>query len=63
MTLRQGQGHQTWYDYVDLKQGYKYAKFDRSRCKIAGDEANVKVLFLISLLLFFKMRKCKNCLP
>ena len=45
MTLQQGQGHQTWYDYVDLKQGFNYAKFDRSRFKIVREEANVKVFF------------------
>ena len=27
MTLKQGQ--QTWYESVDPKQGYNYAKFER----------------------------------
>ena len=28
VTLQQGQGHQTWYDLVDQKQGYHNAKFE-----------------------------------
>ena len=26
MTLKQGQGHQTWYELVDAKQGYNNAQ-------------------------------------
>ena len=29
MTLKHGQGHQTWYALVDPKQGYNPAKFAR----------------------------------
>ena len=29
VTLEQGQGHQTWYELVDPKQGYDYAKFEK----------------------------------
>ena len=29
VTLKQGQGHQTWYELVDPKQGYNHAKFER----------------------------------
>ena len=30
VTLKQGQGHQTWYELVDPKQGTNHAKFGRS---------------------------------
>ena len=30
VTLKQGQGHQTWNDNVDPKQDYNRAKFERS---------------------------------
>ena len=29
VTMKQGQGHQTWYDSVDPKQGYNNAKFEK----------------------------------
>ena len=29
VTLEQGQGHQTWYELVDLKQTYDNAKFEK----------------------------------
>ena len=29
VTLKQGQGHQTWYDLVDLKQSHNNAKFEK----------------------------------
>ena len=28
VALKQGQGHQTWYDNVAPKQGYNHAEFD-----------------------------------
>ena len=28
VALNQGQGHQTWYEFVDPKQGYNSAKFE-----------------------------------
>ena len=30
VTLKQSQGHQTYIDNVDSKQGYNHAKFERS---------------------------------
>ena len=27
VTLKQGQGHQTWYEFLDPKQGHNKAKF------------------------------------
>ena len=30
VTLKQGQGHQTWYKLVDSKQGYNYVKFGKN---------------------------------
>ena len=29
MTLKQGQGHQNWYESVDPQQVYDHAKFER----------------------------------
>ena len=29
MTLKQGHGHQTWYELVDPKQGYNNAKSEK----------------------------------
>ena len=31
VTLKQGQGHQTWYTSVAAKQGYNHAKFERAQ--------------------------------
>ena len=33
MTLQQGQGHQTWNELVDPKQGYDNAKFEKKKKK------------------------------
>ena len=33
MTLKQGHGHQTWYELVDPKQGYNATKFEKHRLK------------------------------
>ena len=30
VALKQGQGHQIWYDLVDPKQGYNNAKFEKN---------------------------------
>ena len=33
VTLKPSQGHQTWYELLDPKQGHKHAKFERlKRC-------------------------------
>ena len=29
VTLKQGQGHQTWNELLDPKQGHNYVKFER----------------------------------
>ena len=50
VTLKQGQGHQTYNDNVDLKQGYKHVKFKRSHFNDVQEKANVKGVF-------FQMRK------
>ena len=46
MTLKQGQGHQTWYELVDPKQGYNNAKFEKPRlnsvCEKVSDKVFVK---------------------
>ena len=33
VTLKQGQGQQTWYDLADPKQGYKNAQFKNKKFK------------------------------
>ena len=46
VTLKQGQGHQTWYKLVETKQGYNNAKFEKpysnSVCERAKDKVFVK---------------------
>ena len=44
--LEQGQGHQTWNEFLDPKHGYKDAKFEKphlnSVCEKAHDKVFVK---------------------
>ena len=42
MTLKQGHGHQTWYELVDPKQGYNNAKFEKPRLNSVHEKANDK---------------------
>ena len=46
VTLKQGQGHQTWCALVDPKQGYNNAKFEqtclKNVCKNTNDTVFVK---------------------
>ena len=46
MILEQGQGHQTWNEFLDPKHGYKDAKFEKphlnSVCEKAHDKVFVK---------------------
>ena len=44
MTLRQGQGHHTWYELVDPKQGYNNEKFEKSCSNSVHEKANSKVV-------------------
>ena len=44
VTLKQGQGHQTWYRLVDPKQGYNNAKFEKACLDSVCERANHKVL-------------------
>ena len=39
VTLKQGQGHQTWYILVDPKQGYNNAKFENPRLTSVCEKA------------------------
>ena len=41
-TLKWGQGHQTWYEFLDPKQGYNHAKFERSPLNRVHKNANIK---------------------
>ena len=43
LILNQGQGHQTWYELVDPKQGYNNAKFENLCLKTVSEKANDKV--------------------
>ena len=40
VTLKQGQGHQTWCDYVGPTQGYSHAKFESSHFKSVQEKVN-----------------------
>ena len=44
MILKQGQGHQTWYELVNPKQGYDNAKFEKPRLNSVREKANDKVV-------------------
>ena len=43
MTLNQTQGHQTYHENVNPKQGYSHAKFDRFHFNSVQEKNNVKV--------------------
>ena len=43
VTLKKGQGQQTWYELVDPKQGINYAMFKRPSLNTVCEKANVKV--------------------
>ena len=47
VTLKQGQGHQTWYELVDPKQGSNNAKLEKSCVNSAHEKAN-KIIFVKS---------------
>ena len=40
VTLKQGQGHQTWYKLVATKQSYNNAKLEKSRLDSVREKAN-----------------------
>ena len=41
-TLKQGQGHQTWYELVDPKQGYNKTHFEKPHLNSVCESANDK---------------------
>ena len=43
MTLKQGQGHQTWYELVHPKKGRNNAKFEEPRSNSVCNTVNDKV--------------------
>ena len=47
VTMKHSQGHETYNDNVDLKQGCNQAKFERVYFKFNGvrEKANVKLFF------------------
>ena len=54
VTLKQSQGHETYSDNVDPKQGYDHAKFERSCFHDVWEKAKK---------FFFEMRELVNYLP
>ena len=44
VTLKHSQGHQTWYELVDPKQGYKKAKLKKPRLNNVHERDNEKLL-------------------
>ena len=40
VTLKQGQGHQTWFELVDPRQGYNNAKFEKPSLNSVFEKAN-----------------------
>ena len=42
VTLKQGQGHETYNDNVDPKQGYNHGKSERSFFNGIQEKANIK---------------------
>ena len=53
VTFKQSQGHQTYNDNVDPKQGYNHAEFDRFCFNGMREKANVNFFF-------FQMKKHVN---
>ena len=43
VTLKQGQGNQTWYELVDPKQGYNNAKLEKCRLTSVREKADKKM--------------------
>ena len=43
VTLKQGQGQQTWYDLVDPKQGYNNTKLEKPHLNSVPGKANNNV--------------------
>ena len=39
--MKQGEGHQTWYELVNPKQGYNHAKFERPSLNSVHQKVNV----------------------
>ena len=39
LTMKQGQGHQSWQELVDPKQGYNKAKFGKPRLNSVDEKA------------------------
>ena len=46
VTLKGGQGPQTWHELVDSREDYNNAKFESSHINSAWEKANIKVSFL-----------------
>ena len=42
VTFKQCQGHQIWYEVVDLKQTSYHEKFERPRLNIIHEKANIR---------------------
>ena len=60
MTLRQGQGHQVWYELVDPKQGYNKAKFEKPCLNSVCETAHAKVLSNQEMHQLSPLNMCEN---
>ena len=60
VTLKQGESHQIWYDYVDSKQGSNHAKFERSSFNSVREKANVKFWSVEEIYRLFLLNTCES---
>ena len=63
MSLKQCQGHQTWYELVVTKQGYNNEKYEQPHLYIVREKANDKVFKVSrnsSIISFEHVRKSKT---
>ena len=69
VTLKQGQGHKSWYKLADPKQGSHNAKFEKSCLNNIREKANNEVLVesgnmpIISLEYEQKVKNCNKFWP
>ena len=55
MTLKQSQGHQAWYELVDLKLGYNHAKLEKPRLNSVLEKTHKTVFVKSGNMLFISL--------
>ena len=60
VTFKQSQGHQTYNDNVNPKQGYNHAKFERTCSRSVKEKGNVKGFSNKEICPFSPLTMCKN---